>query len=164
MTVTSVHKDAEALTMTIAAEFDAPVASVWQMWADPRRLEKWWGPPTYPATFVEHDLTPGGSAAYYMTGPDGDQPRGWWRILEVAEPHRLAFEDGFADEAGNPIPDMATMIGRVDISTQDDGRTRMFIETTFPSNEAMEQILAMGAEEGMIAAINQIDDLLKVFA
>ena len=50
MTVTNVHKDPEALTMTITAEFDAPVERVWQLWADPRQLERWWGPPTYPAT------------------------------------------------------------------------------------------------------------------
>ena len=60
MTVTNVHKDPDARTMTITAEFDAPVERVWQMWADPRQLERWWGPPTYPATFVDHDLSPGG--------------------------------------------------------------------------------------------------------
>ena len=75
MTVTSVHKDPEALTMTITAEFDAPVEQVWQMWADPRQLERWWGPPTYPATVVDHDLTPGGRVTYFMTGPEGDKPR-----------------------------------------------------------------------------------------
>ena len=48
-----------ALTMTITAEFDAPIERVWQLWADPRQLERWWGPPTYPATVVDHDLSPG---------------------------------------------------------------------------------------------------------
>ena len=44
MTVKSVEKDTERLTMTITAEFDAPVERVWQLWDDPRRLEQWWGP------------------------------------------------------------------------------------------------------------------------
>ena len=61
MTVTGVHEGPRALTMTVTAEFDAPVERVWQLWADPRQLERWWGPPTYPATVVEHDLAPGGS-------------------------------------------------------------------------------------------------------
>jgi uncharacterized protein YndB with AHSA1/START domain len=56
MTVTAVRKDSEKLTMTLEAEFDASVDRVWQLWADPRQLERWWGPPTYPATFTEHDL------------------------------------------------------------------------------------------------------------
>ena len=57
MSVTSVHKDPETMTMTVTAEYDAPVARVWQLWADPRQLERWWGPPTYPATVVDHDLS-----------------------------------------------------------------------------------------------------------
>ena len=162
MTVANVHKDAEARTMTISAEFDAPIGRVWQLWADPRQLERWWGPPTYPATVVDHDLTPGGRVTYYMTGPEGDTPRGWWRVISVEPPNRLEFEDGFADEAGNPNPDMPTMTIRVSLDEDVSGRTRMAIETTFPSKEAMEQVLSMGGEEGMLQAMGQIDDLLRV--
>ena len=61
MTVTNILKDAESLTMTINATFDAPVERVWQVWNDPRQLERWWGPPTYPATVVDHDFSPGGT-------------------------------------------------------------------------------------------------------
>jgi uncharacterized protein YndB with AHSA1/START domain len=164
MTVTNVERDTEAQTMTITAEFDAPVDRVWQLWEDPRQLERWWGPPTYPATFVDHDLSAGGGATYYMTGPEGDQPRGWWRVLAVDAPNRLEFEDGFGDDAGNPSPGMPTMIIRVSISGKPGGATRMAIETTFPSPEAMEQILTMGMEEGMREAIGQIDDLLRAGA
>jgi uncharacterized protein YndB with AHSA1/START domain len=161
MPVTSVHKDPETLTMTITAEFDAPLGRVWQLWADPRQLERWWGPPTYPATVLDHDLTPGGSVTYLMTGPEGDQPRGWWRILTVDAPHRLEFEDGFADEAGAPNPDMPSMTIRVTLEEQPDRGTRMTIETTFPSPEAMEQLVSMGMEEGMMSAMAQIDGLLR---
>jgi uncharacterized protein YndB with AHSA1/START domain len=160
MSVTSVHKDPEALTMTVTAEYGAPIDRVWGLWADPRKLERWWGPPTYPATFVDHDLTPGGHVSYFMTGPEGDKPRGWWRILSVEAPHRLEFEDGFADDAGEPNPDMPTMTMRVTLAEQG-GVTRMTIETTFPSKESMEQLISMGMEEGMTAAVGQIDDLLR---
>ncbi len=160
MTVTNVHKDPEAMTMTITAEFDAPIDRVWQMWEDPRKLERWWGPPTYPATVVDHDLIPGGEVSYYMTGPEGHQPRGWWRVLAVDAPHGLEFEDGFADDAGDPNPDMPTTTIRVTLSELPTGGTRMAIETRFPSPEAMEQVLAMGAEEGMTSAISQIDGIL----
>ena len=62
MPVTDVNKDLDALTMTITAEFDAGAERVWEMWSDPRQLERWWGPPSYPATFVDHDLSPDGLA------------------------------------------------------------------------------------------------------
>jgi len=161
MTVTAVRKDADALTMVMTAEFDASPERVWELWADPRQLERWWGPPTYPATFTQHDLAPGSHVAYHMTGPAGDQPRGWWEILEVDPPRRLVFRDGFANEDGTPNPDMPTMAARVSIEEVGDGRTRMTLETSFPSSEAMEQLLGMGMEEGLREAIGQIDGILE---
>ena len=83
MTVTSVEKDPDALTMVITAELDATVERAWQLWADPRQLERWWGPPTYPATFVDHDLSPGGRVSYFMTGPEGSKSHGYWDVVAV---------------------------------------------------------------------------------
>jgi uncharacterized protein YndB with AHSA1/START domain len=160
VTVTAVRKDPEALTMTITAEFDATPARVWQLWADPRQLERWWGPPTYPATFTSHDLRPGSRVEYHMTGPEGDQPRGYWEVLEVDEPNRIVFRDGFANADGTPNADLPTMEARVAIEAIGERRTRMSIESHFASAEAMEQVLALGAEEGMTQAMGQIDAIL----
>jgi uncharacterized protein YndB with AHSA1/START domain len=160
MTVTAVRKDPEALTMTLDAEFDASAERVWQLWADPRQLERWWGPPTYPATFTKHDLSPGGRAQYHMTGPEGDQPRGYWEMVEVEAPHRLVFRDGFENDDGSPNPELPRNDVRVTIEEVGDGRTRMSIESIFPSTEAMEQLLAMGMEQGLTQAVSQIDAIL----
>ena len=160
MTVTAVQKDPQALTMTITAEFDASAERVWQLWADPRQLERWWGPPTYPATFTAHDLRRGGRVAYHMTGPEGDQPRGYWEVLEVDRPRSIVFRDGFANEDGSPNEELPVTTARVTIDDIGGGRTRMSIESVFPSAEAMERILAMGAEEGLTEAVGQIDAIL----
>jgi len=160
MPVTNVIKSPETRTMSVTAEFAAPVGRVWQIWADPRQLEKWWGPPTWPATFTEHDLRPGGWARYFMTGPNGDKSRGWWRFDAVEAPRRIDLEDGFADEAGQPNAEMPSMFMRVSLDDRAGGGTRMTTVTTFPSAESMHQLLAMGMEEGMHAAMGQIDGLL----
>jgi len=160
MTVTAVRKDPEALTMTLTAELDASPERVWQLWADPRQLERWWGPPTYPATFTKHDLAPGSRVEYHMTGPEGDQPRGYWDVLEADAPTRLVFRDGFANDDGTPNDALPRNEGRVTIEPIEDGRTRMSIESQFPSTEAMEQVLAMGMEEGLTQAVGQIDAIL----
>ena len=160
MTVTSVVKDADARTLTITARFDAPIDRVWQVWSDPRQLERWWGPPTHPATVTEHDLTPGGTVAYSMTGPDGDRHRGLWRVRAVDPPHTLEFEDAFADADGNPSPDAPAGVIRVALSEPAAGGTQMVITATWASVEAMERILATGTDAGMTAAVGQIDDLL----
>jgi uncharacterized protein YndB with AHSA1/START domain len=106
MSVTSVDTDYDSLTTTLVADFDAPIDEVWQLWADPRKLERWWGPPTYPATFEKHDLSPGGEVTYFMTGPEGEQPRGWWRVTSVDPPGSLRFTDGFANDDGSPNEEM----------------------------------------------------------
>ena len=160
MTVTAVRKNPEARTMTMEAEFDASAERIWQLWADPRQLERWWGPPAYPATFTAHDFRPGGRVEYHMTGPEGDQPRGYWEIVEVAAPRHLVFRDGFANDDGSPNTDLPARVGRVAIEEIGDGRTRMTIRSEFTSAEAMEQVLAMGMEEGLKLAIGQIDALL----
>ena len=160
MTVTAVRKNPDALAMTITTELDASPERVWQLWSDPRQLERWWGSPTYPATFTTHDLAPGSRVEYHMTGPTGDQPRGYWDILEADPPRLLVFRDGFANEDGTPNEQLPRNEGRVTIEPISEGRTRMSIESRFPSVAAMEQILAMGMEEGLTQAVGQIDAIL----
>jgi uncharacterized protein YndB with AHSA1/START domain len=160
VTVTAVRKDANALTMTLDAEFEASPERVWQLWADPRQLERWWGPPTYPATFTRHDLAPGSRVEYHMTGPEGDQPKGYWDVLETDPPHRLVVRDGFANDDGTPNDALPRGEMRVTIEDIGDGRTRMEITSIFPNAEAMEQVLAMGQEEGLKQAVGQIDAIL----
>jgi uncharacterized protein YndB with AHSA1/START domain len=159
MTIVSSTQDPEALTFVVVAEFSAPPTRVWQIWADPRQLERWWGPPTWPATFEQHDFVRGGRATYYMTGPEGEKARGWWRFVSVDEPRGLEFEDGFSDDAGVPNPDMPTIRGRVELEEVAAG-TRMTITSIFASAEEMEQLVGMGMVEGMTQAMGQIDDVL----
>lgn len=159
MPVTDVRHDLDELTLTITAEFAAPVERVWQIYADPRQLERIWGPPTYPATFVDHDLRPGGRCTYYMTSPEGEKFAGWWEVKTVDEPREFTFEDGFADEEFNPLPDMPVSHNAFTF-TPVDGGTRATYLSTYASADALQKVLDMGVVEGASTAINQIDDLL----
>ncbi len=159
MPVTDVQHDLDKLTLTITADFAAPVERIWQIYADPRQLEKVWGPPTYPATVVDHDLTPGGRVTYFMTGPEGDKHAGYWAVRAVDEPTSFTFEDGFADLDFNPNPEMPVSVN-VYTFTEHNGGTRAVYVSTFASAEGLQQVLDMGVVEGSSSAINQIDDLL----
>ena len=159
MPVVSTERDLDDLTLTITAELAAPPARVWQVWTDPRQLERWWGPPTWPATFVQHEVVVGGTSRYYMTGPDGEKAHGWWRVLALDEPRSLEFEDGFSTDAGEPDAGMPTVHARVDL-TETDGGTRMTVRSRFDTAEQMEQLRAMGMDEGMTLAMGQIDEVL----
>jgi uncharacterized protein YndB with AHSA1/START domain len=159
MTVITTKTDPENLTLTIVAEFDADRERVWDVWEDPRKLERWWGPPTFPATFTRHEFVVGGQSRYHMTGPQGETPRGWWRIEMIEKPDRIEFANGLAGEDGEPAPGVEPMPSQVTLETTDTG-TRMTVLTSFTSIQQMEQMLARGMQEGMSQAIGQVDALL----
>jgi uncharacterized protein YndB with AHSA1/START domain len=159
MPIITVDKDFDALTMTFVAEFDAPVERVWQVWEDPRQLERWWGPPGWPATFTHHDFRAGGESRYYMTGPDGEKSGGWWEFVTIDPPRYLEWRDGFADDEGEPLRD--SMVTTMTVALEDaGGRTRVTSVGTFSDAEEFEKMLAMGMEEGMRMAVNQIDGVI----
>ncbi len=160
MTVTEVRKDPEALTMTVHADFDHEPATVWQLWADPRKLERWWGPPEFPATFERHEMEPGGTVTYFMSGPEGERYPGWWQVVAVDAPRRLEVRDGFADQDGRPDEEMPVTHMVVELHERDGGGTSVRITSTFPSAEAMQQLIEMGMDEGLAAAMGQMDAIL----
>jgi uncharacterized protein YndB with AHSA1/START domain len=159
MTVTTVDTDLDARTLTLVAEFDAPVERVWELWSDPRKLERWWGPPGYPATFERHELEPGGTVTYFMTSPEGERFHGVWRVVAVDPPHSLDVEDSFADADGNVNPEFPTGQMRMRL-TEDGGRTHMEIVSIHATFEDLQQVLDMGQAEGMKQAMGQMDAIL----
>jgi uncharacterized protein YndB with AHSA1/START domain len=159
LSISSVHTVEDDLTVTVIADFDAPIERVWELWSNPRKLERWWGPPSYPATVEKHDLVPGGEVAYFMTGPDGGRHRGMWRVTAVDPPTSLEFADFFVRADGTPIADMPVNRVRVRL-TERDGGTRMEMRSKFDSHEDLEQWLSTGTREGQQQAIAQMDALL----
>lgn len=159
MPVTDITKNIDDKSLTITAEFAAPVERVWRLYADPRQLERVWGPPSHPATFVEHKLAPGSRTTYFMTGPEGEKYCGYWRITEVDEPRGFSFVDGFADEDFNPNPELPESQNEYRFESTDAGTRAIFV-SRYDSAEALQQVLEMGMEEGATGAINQIDAFL----
>jgi uncharacterized protein YndB with AHSA1/START domain len=159
MSVVSVEKDVENLSLVLVADFDAPIERVWQLWADPRQLERWWGPPTYPATVQKHDLAAGGEVTYVMTGPGGGQSRGWWRVSSVDPPRALEFTDGFANRDGTPNAETPTTAVRMRL-TEHEGGTRMELRFAFESSEHMEQLERRGAFDVFPQSVAQMDAVL----
>ena len=159
MPVVSTAQDLEALRLTLVSEFAAAPERVWQVWADARQLEQWWGPPTWPATFERHEVEVGGQSRYFMTGPEGEKSRGWWSFVAVDAPTSLAFDDGFADESGEPNAAMPTIRIRADLEPLGSG-TRMTVTSSFATAEEMQRLVSMGMAEGMTEAAGQLDALL----
>lgn len=159
MPVTEITKDPEALTMTVTAEFAADPERVWRLYEDPRQIERWWGPPGYPSTFLEHELRDGGSSHYLMRGPEGEEYHGVWKVVSVDAPRSFSIDDAFADADGTPNADMP--VSRMVISLAAGGPgTVVTAVTTFASADDLQQSLDMGMEDGLRQAMDQIDGIL----
>ena len=168
MPVTCVTKDAASLTMTVIAEFDAPVRRLWDAYLDPRQLERFWGPPTYPALFTRHDGCVGGRSEYTMTSPDGEVFRDYWEWVAVDDLKSFEVRDAVAIPDGSThaaAPGPGDGIGRMVFAFEatSDG-SRVTTTTYFDSVAGMERMLTMGMEQGMTAAMGQMDAVLADLA
>jgi uncharacterized protein YndB with AHSA1/START domain len=163
MPITSVEKDLDQLTITIVADFAVTARRLWDAYADPRQLERFWGPPTYPATFLRHDAAAGGTSVYKMTGPEGDEHYGRWDWKAVDAPTSFEVDDLFADADGNANTALPTTRMTFAFEETENG-SRLTTTSHFGSLEQLEQLLAMGMLDGTKQAMAQIDDVLADLA
>ncbi|GAA5034480.1 SRPBCC domain-containing protein [Microbacterium fluvii] len=160
MPVTDITTDPEKLTMTLVADFAAPVERLWQVFTDPRQLERFWGPPGWPATFATWDFRPGGRIDYHMTSPRGEASRGSWEVLGIDEGASFEVNDSFVGDDGEKLEGFPAM-RMVFAFDETAGGSRLTNVTYFTSVEALEQTVAMGAIEGSRMAMDQLDAVLQ---
>ncbi len=155
----TVHKDLDNRTLTVVADFDHPVEKVWALYADPRKLERWWGPPTYPATVVRHELAPGGVVHYFMTSPEGEEFHGRWDVEQVEEPNRFVAIDRFATADGEPDLNLPTTQMTYTFHATERG-TRLECVSSYASLDDLQKVLDMGMEEGLTGSMGQMEAVL----
>lgn len=154
MPLTSITQDAARLTLTVIGDYPVSQQRLWEAFADPRQLERFWGPPAFPATFTRHDFKVGGRAEYFLTLPDGNKWSGSWKFTAVHPISSFEAQDGEDNAEDQSMP--ASM--KFTFETTPTG-SRMTVVTRFSSVEAMEQTIP-GMEEGLRAAMPQLDAVL----
>ncbi|WP_027587348.1 SRPBCC family protein [Acidipropionibacterium thoenii] len=160
MSVTDVTIDENNLTVTVIADLAHPVERVWQLYTDPRRLERVWGPPGAPATFTEWDFRQGGRALYYMTGTRDERYWGRWDILDIDPGHSFQVLDSFADEHGEPSTALPASRMSFVLEPAANG-PRFTLTTTFETLDDFKKIAQeMEMTEGLTQAMGQADAVL----
>ena len=154
MPLISVTKDAAKLTLTVVGDYPVPQERLWDAFADPRQLERFWGPPDMPATFTLHDLKVGGRAEYVLTAANGETWSGSWKFTAVDPISSFEAQDGDDNAGDENMPSSMTFA----FETTPTG-SRMTCVTRFSSLAAMEQTIP-GMEEGLRAAMPQLDTVL----
>lgn len=154
MPLTALTKDPATLSLKVVGDYAVSQQRLWDAFADPRQLERFWGPPAYPATFTSHDFRVGGRAEYFLALPDGGKWHGAWKFTAIEPIYSFAASDGDDNAEDDAMPAGMTFA----FETSSSG-SRLTIVTMFSSLEAMEQTIP-GMEQGLRAAMPQLDALL----
>lgn len=128
--------DAANDAVVIERTFDAPVATVWDMWTEPEHFRAWYGPQGAKVPVAEMDVRVGGSRRISMEMQTPNGPMTMWFVGEyrVVDPtDRLAYTESMADETGRVLspaemgmPDGHPEVTEVIVELEDvDGRTKM---------------------------------------
>jgi uncharacterized protein YndB with AHSA1/START domain len=151
----------EARTLTIERVFDAPRELVWSAWTEPDKIVKWWAPAHWNTTSYEMDVRPGGIWKYCMEADDKSMTScGLIKYQEVNKPELIVWKDHFTDKDGNILSNMPMMVSTIKF-IEEDSKTKIMNTVQFEKVEDLEKVIAMGVEEGMGQAWDNLENFLS---
>lgn len=156
---TTITKDVTNKKIFVVRDFDAPLEEVWRAWTERELLDQWWAPKPWKAVTISMDFRSGGTWLYYMEGPDGSRHycRADYKSVNANKTYEAL--DAFCDDKGNINSEFPRMSWKVQFNKANAG-TRVNVEITFDSVEALEKIIEMGFNEGFTMAHSNLDELL----
>ncbi|MCD6063646.1 MAG: hypothetical protein K0R82_1557 [Flavipsychrobacter sp.] len=104
--------------------------AVFQAWADPALLAKWWGPAGFTNTFYEFDPRPGGRWRFTMHGPDKGHYQNECVFLKIERPTLIAW-----DRISKPLFRVVATFDETD-----DGATQLVFRMQFASKGECDKI------------------------
>lgn len=155
----------ETNELTIEREFNAPRQLVWDAWTKPELLEKWWGPKDWTTTVKKLELKEGSVWHYLMEGkmsPEATENTAAWGIgvfHEVNEPEKLIYMDSFSSEEGTIDESLPSALITV-YFVENEGKTNLVTVSKYETIEQLEQVVAMGVEEGFNQSLDKLDEVL----
>ncbi len=139
----------------INRSFDVPIDVMYEMWTDPRHIEKWMPPTGFEMKILHGETKPGSSVFYIMTGPNVKM-YGTVFYDAFEKPHTIRSRQQFSDEHGNPArhplaPNFPeTMLRTITLSEEGPERTRVRVEWEPIGNLSAEELEAfIKARPGM---------------
>jgi PhnB protein len=150
---------ANGSVLTVTRAFDAPLSLVWSAWTEAELLDQWWAPAPWKSETSYMNFQEGDYRLYAMVSPDGEKHWGRTDYRSITTHEDFTGQDAFCNEDGqvNAAFPVATFSNHF---SEGDGKTRVMMVTTYPSEEQLSQILAMGMKEGLSAAFDNLDHLL----
>lgn len=167
MDKTNITKDRETKELIMDRTFNAPRNVVWNAWADPAKLAKWWGPRGWDTTIKTFEFQPGGVWHYAMKCVDesqgewyGKESWGKAEFVSVDEPNEFTYKDMFSDAEGNINSEMPIMTITVSF-TEADGKTKVVSSGVFETAEEYDKVIAMGVEQGAAETWDRLAEFVE---
>lgn len=146
-------------TITIKREFAAERPLVWDAFTTSDLLDRWWAPKPWKARTKSMDFREGGHWHYAMVGPEGEEHWALIQYKSIEVRKKFTGLDAFADAQGNVNTDLPQSAWEVTFS--DKGQTTLVeYVISFDDLTQLERILQMGFKEGIIIAMEGLDEVL----
>ena len=133
---------------------DAPRERVWQAWADPKQVVKWFAPKPYTLSIEKMDLRTGGSFSMAMHSPEGQTHAFSGTYPEIDPPSKIVWTGEFP---GDPKGNMRTEIHFDDLGKRTKVRVRQTFQVLTPINEQPTK----GAKQGWTMTLNQLAEVCE---
>ncbi|MEZ5320402.1 MAG: SRPBCC family protein [Vicinamibacterales bacterium] len=150
---TTVERTSER-ELVVTRTFNAPAHIVYEAWARPELLRRWWVPKSFGITLVscDADVRTGGTYRFVFSHPASEQPMAFFgRYIEVTPNSRIVWTN--EESADGPVTTVTF--------EERDGRTLLVLRELYPSSEALDAAIASGST-GTGAAGEQFDTLDEV--
>lgn len=153
---------------TIQRRFAAPIERVFDAWADPGQMEQWSGPTGSQVTVLRGGIAPGETMHSHFRAADGAEMHTLVRYHEVTRPHRLVYDQSFADADANivqaPFFDVWPHVMRTEVELAEDGDgTRLTLRWTPQGATAEEEAMFASMMESMTGGWSGSFDKLDAF-
>lgn len=159
----SFHVDMPSRRLTIRRDFNAPKSLVWDCYTKADLLDRWFAPDPFVAKTKSMSFQDGGHWLFAMVAPDGDEH--WVRFdYETITPKDgYRAQDAFCDAQGVINRDLPISTWEVTFK-EHSPRTRVQIICTYETPEALQQVIDMGMQQGLEAALDALERLLRKLA
>ncbi|MBV8249454.1 MAG: SRPBCC family protein [Comamonas sp.] len=134
----------------------ASAHTLFRCWTEPELLKQWFVPRPWTIARAEMDVRPGGQSLVVMRDPDGNEYPNLGTYLEVVADQRLVFTDAYGP--GWTPADKPFMTAIISFEPED-GQTRYTAMARHWTEEARQQHIAMGFEQGWNICADQLQAL-----
>jgi uncharacterized protein YndB with AHSA1/START domain len=150
--------DKEAKTVSIVKEFAAGLDLVWDAYTRAELLDQWWAPTPCMSRTKVLDFRVGGRRFYAMVSPEGVERWAIQKYTSITPKTNFKFFNVFADEYENPeLPGSDWDLN----FSERDGTTKVSVSIYNESLERMERLIEMGFKEGIMAQLQNLEELLR---